>query len=66
MMNRGGPPDSWILSTPEEAYPNVRVPECFGDANMSDTCAQCRLNDECVDETMKRFRSSEGKASADN
>jgi len=29
--------------------------ECFGTANMSDCCAQCPDNNECVDETMKRF-----------
>jgi hypothetical protein len=30
-----------------------RLP-CFGDANMSDACAQCPDNEECVEETLKR------------
>jgi hypothetical protein len=30
-----------------------RLP-CFGDANMSDACAICPDNEECVKETLKR------------
>lgn len=26
---------------------------CFGDPTMSDTCAQCSLNDACVEKMMK-------------
>jgi len=30
--------------------------ECFGDANMSDACAQCPDNEECVRETIRRWK----------
>lgn len=33
----------------------MRKFECFGTANMSDTCAQCPNNKPCVDETMRRW-----------
>ena len=38
--------------------------ECFGDANSSDACLQCLGNDECAEETSRRYENrklEEGK-----
>lgn len=30
--------------------------ECFGTCNMSDCCTQCVDNEECSEETVRRFK----------